>query len=110
MLYHYKIGLPKLRLKGMLKLHYSAHAKRAACNDRYGYIQLPTCLNIGNELLIELEVLNNAVAKLVFRVPYSNAYDLCIVVQPDGFVRTVWLNSIHDTHKTLNAQKYAKVF
>lgn len=109
MLYHYKIGLPKLRLKGLLKLQYSAHAKRAACNDRYGYIQLPTCLDVGNELLIEVEVLNNTVAKLVFRVPYSNLHDLCIVVQPNGLVRTVWLNSIHDNHKTLDLKKYTKV-
>lgn len=110
MLYHYKIGLPKLRLRGVLKLKYSAHAKRAACNDRYGYIQLPTAIDVANELLIEVEVLNNAVAKLVFRLQYSNQYDLCIVVNPDGLVRTVWLNSKNDTHKTLDTKKYFKPY
>lgn len=109
MLYHYKIGLPKLRLRGLLKLKYGPHALRAAQNDRYGAIKLPLSLDIAKELLVEIEVLNNAVQKLVYRIPYSNSHDICIVVQPNGFVRTVWLNSRHDMHVTLDTRKYSKV-
>lgn len=110
MLYHKDVFLPEVakRLSFAVLLRYGPHAKQAAKNDRYGQIDLPVSLDTRKGELIEVEVQGNRVTKTVYRLPYDNRRDLCIVLSLDGFVRTVWSNLKNDSHKTLDTSKYAK--
>jgi hypothetical protein len=115
-LYHYQIGFPSSlkRLNGIHTLKYGHHAQRAAADDRYGRIVLPRILNADTALLVEAEVKpNGELLKAVYRVRYNDTHDLVLVVNRsnDGvglFVRTVWLNSRVDSHKTLDRRRYAQ--
>ena len=108
-LYHKDVFLPAparaLRFAVLLK--YSAHARMAAMSDRYGQIELPRVFNSDNAELVEAEVEKGKVQKMVYRQPYNEENDLVIVLNPDGFVRTVWLNQSDDSHRTLDTEKYA---
>jgi len=108
-LYHKDIFLPAAAraLRFAVMLRYSAHARRAATNDRYGDINLPRVFNSDNAELVEAEVENGKVRKMVYRQPYNGENDLVIVLNPDGLVRTVWLNQTNDSHRTLDTTKYA---
>lgn len=119
-LYHYKIGFPadweKMLPEGFsfinIPLTYSTHAQREALMDRYGDIALPDTLDITRNAganIIELEILDNVVVKLVVRKRYDATRDVTIVFEPsNGKVRTVWFNSNKDVHKTLDTYKYNK--
>lgn len=110
MLFHRDIGFPKniTMLTGILRLSYSNHAKRAAHDDRYGIMELPETLDVTNGTPVEIEVQNGVVVKAVYRAQYDHELDMVIVVQPDGFVRTVWFNMRSDKHATLDHSKYSK--
>ena len=110
-LYHFEIGFPKnleknVKKIGKQKLEYGFHAKKAAMNDRYGIIDLPESLDFSKAKLIEAEVINNRLTKMVLRASYDNRFDLIVVVNTDLTVRTVWLNSRRDKHRTLDRSKY----
>lgn len=114
MLYHKELGFPKtLKLKDfyVLKLIYSEHAINSSKSDRYGKIDLPKEVDVDLSEIIEVETFDNITpSKIVARIHYSSMYDLCIVILLDrSFVKTVWLNSRYDCHKTLDATKYSKL-
>lgn len=112
MLYHYTIGFPKQFTvpNKSLELYYSRHARQASISDQYGTIELPNKINLATTKIVEIEICDSTarVLKLVVRQNYSAALDLVLVVNPNGFVRTVWLNETQDTHKTLNRAKYSR--
>lgn len=115
MLYHFEVGFPKGVEKNLKKIgtvnniEYLFHAKKAAMNDRYGIIELPDTLNVAKSKIIEVEVLNNRVTKMVFRTAYDNKFDIVVVMNlPDLSVRTIWLNKRSDKHRTLDRSKYDK--
>lgn len=110
-LYHAELGLPLPETSfklGTVGLNYSAHAKEAAQTDRYGYISLPATLDTNRSKLIEVEVLGGRIVKLVYRTRYNKEYDLVLAIALGGRVKTVWLNSVNDLHKTLNSKVYSK--
>lgn len=109
-LYHFEIGFPKgLNTKfGVLELNYTRHALNAANNDRYGRVNLPRKINTDNAKTIEVEVTDNYVTKIVYRIHYNDRYDLCVVVGVECRVYTVWMNERNDGHRTLNRTKYDK--
>ena len=114
-LYHFEVGFPKGVEKNLKKIgkvtnvEYLFHAKRAAMHDRYGIIDLPDAVNLSTSKIIEVEVLNNKVTKVVFRILYDNKFDLVLVMNlPNLSIRTVWLNSKTDKHRTLDRNKYDK--
>ncbi len=112
-LYHKDIGFPNVKMpEGTYKLNYSRHAQRAAKDDRYGEAkQLPSHINMSQVELIEAEVINNKVNKVVVRKDYNKTLDLVIVFMPqtpDNFVKTVWFNEKIDKHKTLRRDRYNK--
>jgi len=110
-LYHCVLGFPQgnpLPTSGWLTLEYSRHAKHASLTDRYGYIKLPTRVAFKACKTVELEYQANQLVKLVIRVPYSEELDLVLAVKPNGFVKTVWLNLVNDTHGTLDKTRYRK--
>lgn len=112
-LYHYKLGIPlnisKPCYKGRLK--FGTHALEESNADRYGVMKLPERFD-GVGLLIEVGCkdknwyLPENIVKQVWRYKYNDKLDAVIVLQPDGFVRTVWFNERNDSHKTLDKSKY----
>lgn len=119
-LYHRDIGFPEvvtdqLRALGDVKLSYTRHAMQACLNDRFGAIYSPlhSC-RILPENVIEAEVVDGIVVKVVCRYYYDEKRDLCLAlaVAPracrDGWaiVKTVWSNLRSDTHSTLDRSKY----
>jgi hypothetical protein len=94
---------------GEIKLVYSIHARYEAKVDRYQPIELPTVLDTNKATLIEVEIAEGRLNKLVWRASYSSVFDLIIVLGSSGTVKTVWLNLKSDTHKTLDRSKYRKV-
>jgi hypothetical protein len=112
-LYHFEIGLPRglesnLKKIGIVELEYLHHARLAALSDRYGKIDLPNTINCTIAKAIEVEVIDNRVNKIVWRTRYNDRFDLVIVMNMDCTVRTVWLNTVNDRHKTLDRTKYDK--
>lgn len=114
MLYHREIGFPESLV---LKEHYSVapkytkHANEAAKNDRYMKIELPNSFYFLKRDIIEVLTEDDVkVSKLVFRLKYSDKYDICVVLMPDtNIIKTVWLNKAVDLHTTLNIDKYDKI-
>lgn len=84
--------------------HYSQHAQEAAKSDRYGLINLPVSVVFSGSDIIECEVIDNTLNKIIVRVSYDNKNDIILVmlIKSDSlFVKTVWLNSKSDNHRTL---------
>lgn len=89
------------------RLRYTKHALRAALDDRYGAIVLPTRFVPEAAVLIETETDNcDQVQKQVWRIQLDEKRDLILVIMPTGWVKTVWSNLRTDHHNTLNRQRY----
>lgn len=118
MLYHRMVfwhrAIPSQLPNGRIKISYSAHARQSAKNDKYGDIVLPLYVDCTTVDWFEVELNDGKLVKCCGQILLSNA-KLTIVIQPDKFergtwfARTVWLNQLHDSHKTLNRGRYAKV-
>lgn len=88
-------------LRSNLRLTYSRHAKLECVRDRYNLINPPVLVDIRPEHVVEIEVLAGRPVKAVVRMPYDGSCDLVLVIHPDGFVRTLWLNRRTDNHSSL---------
>ena len=109
MLYHADIYIPTPAQSPCFqgRLIYGHHARSAAQSDRYGAFELPTHFEASSARLIEVELdARGRVLKQVWRTPLSSEKDLVLVLQPDGFVRTVWINLATDAHRTLDRSRY----
>lgn len=91
-----------------VKPRYTIHAFDSAENDRYGVILLPATINLSKAVIFEIEIgKNDTIEKVCIRMSYNKDYDLCMAIIPDGLVvKTVWLNSVEDSHRTLDTGKY----
>lgn len=56
----------------------------------------------------EVGVENGYVVKYAVRVSLDADNDISVIIGANGVVRTAWINSKEDTHKTLNTEKYCK--
>lgn len=108
--YHADLGIPSSAQTnfGQMLLDYSGHALSAAQDDRYGnIINLPRSLDTSTAQVIEVETDGRKTTKVLYRIPYSDEFDLMLAVIPDRrFVKTVWLNRNDDKHETLQDWKY----
>jgi hypothetical protein len=108
--FHREVGFPHTVYgipQGTVQPRYSHHALQAAANDRYGRVLLPRRLIMACGVLVELTTTEDGTyIKGVWRFPYNNTFDLCVVLTGDGTVKTVWLNSVHDKHTTLDRARY----
>ena len=105
-LFHKDLGIPPSLLKSLagLPVTYGYHAKQAAADD--GLYTLPTRVPQMYSV-VEVESVKGRPTKWVIRFPIPNTVDdMVMVVQPDGFVRTVWVNKQNDHHKTLKKWLY----
>ena len=109
-LYHKLVFLPKInKIDADYPCVYTQHARESALTDKYGLIILPKTYNIAKSDIIELEIKNNDINKLVIRIGYNDKYDLILVISfYTGMIKTVWLNKKDDNHYTLDKNKYIK--
>lgn len=107
-LYHTEIGLPKWFTAPACTVspRYGDHARFEAQVDRYGKIQLPKTIDLSKFKVIEVGAEGQRVTKILFRGSLDAKRDLCIVLQPDGYAKTVWVNLKSDTHRTLDRSRY----
>lgn len=98
---------------GPLPLRYSRHSMLEALNDRYGTLPsraFPTSFLASDGWeLVEVEGYVPWTAdKFVVRRPVDGRRSLVLVIQRDGFVRTLWTNLNSDGHATLNKERFDK--
>jgi hypothetical protein len=111
-LFHKDVGIPAPLKSGPpvgLRVNYGRHATESAQNDRYGNcLHLLPATTPAKFQLIEVEAQGKTILKWVIRFPLAEGdkRDLIMVVQPDGFVRTVWINLHDDKHSTLKRHLY----
>ena len=107
-LYHKDIYMPKLNVADQdIELDYTYHAIYASETDKYEKILLPSKVNVSKGEIIEIEIVDNKLIKLVVGIPYDLKYNLFLVILPNcARVKTVWLNEINDKHMTLDRSKY----
>lgn len=110
LLYHSEVYMPEELTEPVYTggLHYSAHARREAQNDRYGSIPLPKYFWGTGAQLIEVETVDDVPVKQVWRQPLDEERDLVMAITREGTVKTVWVNLNSDEHKTLNKHRYVK--
>jgi len=111
-LYHKELGFPsKLRFPtGRIVLEYTRHALEEAQKDRYGTIKLPRAIEMSACEVIEAEVVNGALNKILVRAPLDEERDICIALLPQSCkVKTVWVNVRADCHRTLDKSKYINI-
>ena len=109
-LYHRDLYMPK----GVLALEdrevtfiVSAHAKRAAREDRYGFLTIPEKIRFDGKDVVEAEFEDGKLKKLVVRLPYDARRDAVYVFNvADGLLKTVWANLKSDLHFTLKKELY----
>ena len=117
MLYHTELGFPKEVIAELDKIQslpafnvnliYSYHAQEQAYNKG---INLPDRVNLKQGELIEVELDSfGRMVKCLWRLPYNDNFDLCLVITIDRTVKTVWLNNRTDKHTTLDRKKYQEV-
>lgn len=112
-LYHKEVYLPSAIAslgKRTICPRVTRHAEQAAMTDRYGRINIPSSVTFSGADVVEAEVSEGRVVKLVLRVPYDETRDLVLAVGFDkgaSFIKTVWFNLNSDTHKTLKRHLYA---
>lgn len=111
-LYHSSLFLPSVRYpSGILPLVWTRHAIQASLTDRYGRIAKLDYLNCNSGKIIEVEVNNGEVTKILYRFPHCDKYSILLAVKPENnclVVKTVWLNSKDDNHTTLNSGVYER--
>lgn len=111
-LYHKDVFAPAsvFRSPGVTRVRYGHHAVAAAESDRYGNLSrhLRPYVDMDEAEIVEVEVTNGEISKRVIRVPVEDDLVLVLVINADGFVKTVWGNRASDTHKTLDRSKFVQ--
>ncbi len=112
-LYHKDIYLPAPIAtlgKRTITPRITGHAMDAAKADRYGAISIPSQVTFSGSDVVEAELREGRVVKLVVRVPYDGTRDLVLAIGFDkgaSFIKTVWFNLANDVHSTLQRERYA---
>ncbi len=103
-LYHSEVYMPtNLPTKlTNVRITASRHATEQATTKG---IELP---DVVTGTLFELAVDRGKLIKVGIRCRYSDTHDLCVIISSAGVLITAWLNSVNDTHKTLDTTKYNK--
>jgi hypothetical protein len=85
----------------------TAHAEKAAAEDRYGVIAIPSRVAFSGKNVIEAEVVDKKLTKVLLRLEYDETRDLIMALSvPDFRVKTVWFNLKSDIHSTLRRELY----
>lgn len=113
-LYHREIAMPRevatLKTVTICPTH-TRHAREAALTDRYGVINLPEVVSFSGADVVEAEITEGRVSKLVVRRPYDETRDIVMAIgfrNSESFLKTVWGNLKTDRHATLRREIYNK--
>ena len=97
-----------MKFKAVDGLTPSAHALRERDSDRYGKFEIPTAFDPATWTVIEIEVANGALNKVVARKAIDEKRDIVMVFLPlTKLIKTVWVNESNDLHKTLDKSNYS---
>ena len=113
-LYHKEIAMPRevTALKAVtIRPTHTRHAREAALTDRYGVINLPEVVSFSGADVVEAEITEGRVSKLVVRRPYDEARDIVMAIgfrNSESFLKSAWFNLRNDNHGTLNRERYNK--
>lgn len=100
---------PELYQRGTLRPEYSNHARWSATDDRYGPLELPERIELGQFSVVEMRAEGQQVTALVIRGPHTPGLDICLVLKRgsrEWLCVTVWANERNDAHRTLNRDLY----
>lgn len=88
------------RIDDTLTLSYSPHAINEAKNDKYHpVVLLPNKLTIKTRDIVELEIVNGIVCKIIVRKSFNAILDIIyVILLESGIVKTIWLNRKNDNH------------
>lgn len=98
-----------------LEPKYTNHALRSCLDDRYGQFVPPPVFNVKLADVVEVEVTNGCLSKVVVRIPCASrpGFDLVAALCNPGnvfvTVKTCWLNEAGDKHATLDRSKYVAI-
>lgn len=116
-LYHRDIYMPHVISEHVWKLNMSQievskHAHDKAI-ERDIHIFLSDLYHIEGKHVVEAELIDGVLTKIVIRKTHSPYYDVCYVLRWDMMKQrlvliTAWLNAKLDDHSTLDASKYEK--
>lgn len=106
-LYNKAVGLPKgFEVSPVLCLRYSVHARERAIENR---VELPKHFLPRVAEVVEVEVVNGAVHKIVARQSFNATHDVCFVLlMAEKLVKTVWVNLRSDRHFTLDKGRFTR--
>ena len=111
-LYHREVyaPVPMFRSPGVVRVHYTDHAREQAETDRYGNMRayLHKFIDFDEGEIVEVEVTDGLVSKRLVRIRATKELDLVLAVLSNGRVTTVWVNQRDDRHSTLNRSKYVQ--
>lgn len=113
LLYHADIRLPDgfTMPTARVALNWTSHAHKARKTDRYAET-VPAFSNIPLAAFkpVEVGVEGGRVRKIVVRGHWTPTLDLVFVLIPNGSkpwtVKTVWINTRNDSHRTLDRSRY----
>lgn len=100
-LYHKNIYMPKFKIQEpIVELTPTRHSEQRGLN-------LPTVLDLRKVDVVEMEVRDNQIVKMLVRVKYDNYNHLVMAIAlPECVIKTAWKNSSDDQHSTLDVSKY----
>lgn len=112
LLFHREVFMPpKIAAIGntTMQITPTAHALKAAAGDRYGVITIPNQITFSGADIVEAEVYERKLVKVLIRLDYDATRDLLIALTiPEGRAKTVWFNLKSDKHSTLRREIYAE--
>jgi hypothetical protein len=106
-LYHKVFGFPKeIVIKPVFNLVLGYHAERRLY-DLHIAEHMPKHFLPGVAEVIEIEVINGKVHKILARQSIGNNRDICYpFLLESKLVKTVWINMSDDTHVTLDKTRF----
>ena len=84
------------------------HARDAAATERFGAFQIPDSILFDGSKIVEADVEDGGLTKLVVRIAHNENYDaIYIFTVPERKLKTCYLNAVDDLHRTLDTAPYA---
>lgn len=128
--YHREIGFPDIeKPTGKFEVRATDHARRESNDDKYGTFNLPTRINLTEEMYerdpkeatadtpgektlphvfeISVDDVREQVSVVCARTHYDEERDIILIIRPyKNTLVTAWINLKGDKHHSLNKDKY----
>lgn len=112
-MYHIDVYMPQQAYEYMsnriVMPTYSMHAVDKTTKSKYGNFTLPRIIDLSNWQLIEAEIIDSKLHKILIRKNIDEYRSLCLVLLTQRyFVKTAWINLISDNHSSLERSHYER--